>query len=493
MNQTTDINKQFELNIALSDLHLPAKPSQSTSYQNKAFELANRMNDTSKLIKAYICKGNYHWHQTEFQKLTKIQDTIYNLSRKTNNKTGLAAYYRLTGLQLIDEDKLKKAYSKLTEAKKLYTNAQNPKGKANTLHRIGIVYWRQGNYDSTLYYYNKAHEIFKRENYTYGIGEINRYKGIVYKRTGDYPKALDAFYQAEKYFTKTGMPNQVAEILGNIGNLHIKLKNYQRALEAFNKSLEKAQSEDNQKLIAYRFHSIGFTYFKMDNYNKADSCFNRALKIYNQIDFDLGKAELKLDMGKLYYKLEKYPLSIQHLKESINTFKKKNYQKGLSQVYQYLGKNECDLKNYPAALKYIQQAIKYNSIVKDAELKMELYQLLSDCHKNAGNFKEAYKTHVKFHNLQDSLSNIKTKEKIARIQNNYKTEKREQEIENLINEKKIESQRFQRNLLLVTFILLLIIAILIYNGYRNKKKNIKILQKVNREMKSAKERAEKAD
>ncbi|MGM0498559.1 MAG: sensor histidine kinase, partial [Bacteroidota bacterium] len=32
-----------------------------------------------------------------------------------------------------------------------------------------------------------------------------------------------------------------------------------------------------------------------------------------------------------------------------------------------------------------------------------------------------------------------------------------------------------------------------YNGYRNKKKNIKILQKVNREMKSAKERAEKAD
>ena len=98
-----------------------------------------------------------------------------------------------------------------------------------------------------------------------------------------------------------------------------------------------------------------------------------------------------------------------------------------------------------------------------------------------------------FHRLYDSLTNLKSKEKIARIQKNYETQKREQEIENLINEKKIENQKFQRNLLLITFILLLIVIILIYHGYRNKKIHLQKLQKANWEMKKAKEKAEKAD
>jgi signal transduction histidine kinase len=100
---------------------------------------------------------------------------------------------------------------------------------------------------------------------------------------------------------------------------------------------------------------------------------------------------------------------------------------------------------------------------------------------------------MNFHNIHDSLTNIKSKERIARIQSKYKTEKKEQEIENLIKEKKIENQKFQRNFLLVTFILLLIIAILVYIGYRNKKKHLKKLQETNKEMKEAKEKAEQAD
>ncbi len=493
LGQKTNLEKQFELNCSLSELLLPKNPYKAASYHKKAFDIANKMNDTSKLIKAYICKGKYNWYQTEHKKLSQIRDTIHKLSKIKNNESGLAAYYYLTGLQLIDEDKPKEAYNKLIKAKKLYTNSKNLKGKAYTLFRIGITYWRRNNYDSTLYYYDKAHKLFEQKNFTYGIGKTSRFKGIVYKRTGEYPKALDAFYKAEKYYTKTGLPNKVSGILGNIGYLHIKLKDYQSALKAFHKSLEQAQNEGNQKLIASRFHNIGFTYFKMGNYNKADSCFNKTLNLYKKIGFNLGIAEAKLDMGKLYYKLGKYSLSIQYLKESIDTFEKKNYQKGLAIAYQYLGKNEYDLDNYHSALKYVQKALKYNNIVKDAELEMELYQLLSVCHKNIGNFKEAYKSYKKFHKLQDSLSNIKSKEKIARIQSKYKTEQKEQEIENLRKEKKIETQRFQRNLLLVTFIMLFIIAILIYNSYHNKKKHLKKLQKANKEMKSAKEKAEKAD
>jgi signal transduction histidine kinase len=493
IENTTDIEKQYSINISLSDLYLPEDPSKSLSYQQEAFKIALKLKDTSKIINAYFREGKYYWYNLKFKRLKGIQDTIKYLSKKTENVNGLADFHRLEGLRLIDEDSLNKAYSHLKEATKLYNKNENFEAKAYTLLRAGITFWRKGNYDSTLHYYNKAKNIFEQLDLSYGLAKSERRIGIVHKRIGDYPKALDAFYKAEKLFMQTGMDRKVAEILGNIGDLHIKLKNYQRALKTFQRSLDYAEQEGNQKLCALRIHNIGHTYYKLNDYEKADSCLDKALENYEKIDFNIGKAEVCLDMGKLYHNQEKYKESNESLHNALTIFKSKMYKRGLAEVHFYMAKNDMKLKKYSKSLKNIKKGLKYNEQVRDAELEKDLFKLLAECQGNSGNYHEAYKAFMNFHNIHDSLTNIKSKERIARIQSKYKTEKKEQEIENLIKEKKIENQKFQRNFLLVTFILLLIIAILVYIGYRNKKKHLKKLQETNKEMKEAKEKAEQAD
>lgn len=493
LEKTTDIEKQYDIYLSLSDLYLQEIPPKSFSYQQEALKLASQLEDTSKIIEAYFRAGKYYWYNSKFKQLTELQDTIQHLSKKTGYLNGLAEFHRLEGLKLIDKDSLKKAYNQFHKAINLYNKTRTFEGEAYALLRTGIIFWRKGNYDSTLHYYNKAKNIFDQLNLTYGLARAERRIGIVYKRLGEYPKALEAFYRAEKLFMKTGMKHKVAEINGNIGNLHIKLKNYKQALNTFKKSLDYIKKQNDQRLYASRIHNIGHTYYKMKNYLKADSCLHNALDLYKSIDFPLGKAEVNLDMGKIYHNQKLYKQSNKYLYKALPIFKNKMYKRGIAEIYYYIAKNDLKLNNYSKSLKHIQKGLRYNDQAGVAELEMNLYKLLADCQSKSGNYYDAYQAFVIFHNLHDSVTNVKSKERVARIQSKYKIEKKEQEIENLIKEKKIENQRFQRNFLLVTFILLLIIAILIFIGYRNKKKHLKNLRETNKEIKEAKEKAEQAD
>jgi signal transduction histidine kinase len=493
VEKTKNIEDQYKLYISLSELYLSETPSKSFSYQQKALKIATQLRDTSKIVDAFFRIGKYYWYNLKFKKLSDIQDTIKFLSEKNGYDNGLAGFYRLEGLRLIDKDSLDQANNQLKKAIKLYNNAGNFEEKAHALLRTGIIFWRKGNYDSTLQYYSKAKNIFDQLHSTYGLAKTERRIGIVYKRIGDYPRALDAFYRAEKLFEQTGIEQKVAEILGNIGDLHIKLKNYKRALKTFNQSLDYAKKQNNKKLYAFRIHNIGHTYYKLNEFQKADSCFNEAYNLYEKLGFTLGKAEVNLDMGKLFHNRKMYERSNNSLSKALPTFNNKMYERGLAEVHFYMAKNYYELKEYSNALNNIKKGLNYNDQVRDAELEKELYKILAECQSNTGNFYEAYHALKNFHSLHDSLTNIKSKERIAKIQSKYQTEKKEREIENLIKEKKIENQKFQRNFLLVTFILVLIIAFLIYIGYRNKKKHLKKLQKTNEEMKEAKEKAEQAD
>jgi signal transduction histidine kinase len=479
--------------LDLAQIYKNRDPDKSYSYLQKAKKINERFINEELRLKAYSLQSYYYWAKVDTKKLAIYSDSIYSLAQATNNNNARGTYNYLNALYWIDADSLQLAEKYIVRARQLYKETNDLEGLGDCYFRAGIIKWREHSYDSALNYYSRAQKFYQRANNEYKEAKIKRYKGIVYKRMGDYPKALESYYESERQYQALDDKIQVAELLGSIGSLQLKIENYDRALQSFNRALNIFKEMGSKRAVGSQLHSLGNVYYEMDSLDKAEQFFKNALKIYEELDFIIGIGEVKKDLGILYYTYGNHNQSVSLLKEALEIFDKKNYINGRIYVNRYLIKNYVALDNYNRALNKVDQTLQLLDNAKNpAELK-SLYLETARIYAKIDNYKKAYVYYKKYHTLSDSLLNIHSKAKIAEIQTKYETAKKEKEIENLINEKKLESQRFQRNFFIIVFLLLLVLAILIFSSYQSKKKHVKELRKKNKELQKAKNRAVEAD
>ena len=146
---------------------------------------------------------------------------------------------------------------------------------ATSLHNIGIVYSKTGNYTEALDYYFKALVIRERElgiNHPSTASTYNNI-GIEYDTLGDYSKALEYYTKALNIRERVcGLEHpDTAASYSNIGVVHDELGNYSEALKNYFKALainEKKLGLEHPTTAA-SYNNIGNTYNELGNYAKS--------------------------------------------------------------------------------------------------------------------------------------------------------------------------------------------------------------------------------
>lgn len=491
--QTKELREKVVLNLKAADYSIAGSNEKTESFLEDALKQAQKLGDTVLIIDVLLEKTEWYWYRLDYDPFHGLLDTIRKWSGQTNYTVGKAGYHYLKGLFLIDRDQYDSARTELFTAHRLFETAQEMAGSGNVYQRIGVTYWRQEQYDSTLTYYYKALKAYDKADYSLGLAKINRYLGIVNNRLGNYSKALVSFYESERLYDDLELQNKVYELHGQIADIQMELENCSEALKLYNGMMEYFSKNKNMRNTGMSLQNIGNVYFQQQEYQKADSVYRIVMDIYRDINFQIGIAEVQLDLGKSFYQLRKHQMSETYLKRAEEVFEKKNYQRGSALVYYNLARNAHVDKRHKKAAKYARTALSFNEKVQDMSLMIQLYQLYSEIQLKLGDYEKAYDYLQRFQHLSDSLTDQTTREQIAKIHAEYETEKKENEIQTLLREKELESQRFQKNLLLIVFLLLLITLFYIYYSYRVKRKNIRALSEINTKLKEAKEKAEKAD
>ncbi len=156
----------------------------------------------------------------------------------------------------------------------------------------------------------------------------------------------------------------------------------------------------------------------------------------------------------------------------------------------YVAKNNLD-----KAIAFQEEALK---LAYETQSKAELtyaLEVLSESYYIKGNYKKAYDLLSKYFVEADSLLYQDNNEKMLELQAIYETEKKEQEIELLNKDKKIQalSLNKQKQVIIVIIaiaFLIIILAFVLYNRYRIKKQaNIRLVQR-NIEIEQQKEEIE---
>jgi tetratricopeptide (TPR) repeat protein len=338
------------------------------SMNNRALDLARRINFTKGLASVYNNRGLLYYYKTN-----------YPLALE-NWKKAMPYYVKLSKL-LLRKDALK-----------------GKKGMSSMYGNIGVIYNDRGDYPIALDYYLKSLKMDEELDDKKSVAATTSNIGLLYMNMRSFEKSLTYNFKALKLARQLGDSVTVANILGNIGGTYSEMQRFSKGLNYSLAALNLNEQAGNERLVANNLGNIGIIYSqqghaalmngnvkqaKSEFYPKALGYYLRALEICYRIDDKAGSIADLLNIGSDYSKQNKHALALTYL------------------------------------LKAQKTALETGSMRLNVTIEGRLYEV----YKNMGNANKALEHHEIYFALRDSLYAQEKQKEIVSKELNYSFDK----------------------------------------------------------------------
>lgn len=315
------------------------------------------------------------------------------------------------------------------------------------LKNLGRTYYNLGDFDRTIQYFINILRLQEERDDKPGLASAFNSLGYVYSEIGRPETALDYYQRSLLIKEQLNDSAVIASTLSNIGRVYINIGEPDKAFEYFARALAIDESINNQEGKYKSLNNIGLAYKSLQSYDSALYYFAEARKIIEIVENKYDKADVLNNISDVYVALGNYNRAIELYNEALNlgtsigaNIKIQETYRGLSDAY--------------AGLRYYQLALQY-------------YQRFSES--------------------RDSLYNEASSQQIARIETDYRIQKREKEIELLKKEAQIRNLNLEKNKAISYYlsgglVLFFVLVAVLYSKYQFKIRSNKILEKQNREI-----------
>ncbi|MBN4051590.1 tetratricopeptide repeat protein [bacterium AH-315-M05] len=379
------------------------------------------------------------------------------------------------------------ALNHYNKALKINNQLNDKKGIAASLSNIGIVYWSQGDYPKALKYYFKALKMDEELGNKKGIADRLGNIAGVYLAQGDYPKALEYFFKALKMKEELGAKSEIVITLGNIGVVYWNQSDYPKALEYYFKALKISEELDIKSHIAAHLGNIGIIYDDQGDYPKALEYYFKALKVSEELG---NKSHIATHLGNIgiVYRGqgEAHPNPSQ--REELFNKALEYYFKALKLAEEIGDKNQIALwlgnigslytkqKKYPKAESYLLQVLEVSTEIGALVLQKYHHQHLSALYEQTGKPIKALEHYKEYSIAKDSIYNEEKSKEIGKLEAGFEYDKK-LALEQAEHSKQaaVAASESKRQKVVIYAVsggmgLMLILAFLIFRGYRQKKK-----------------------
>ncbi|MFC2152897.1 tetratricopeptide repeat protein [Bacteroidota bacterium] len=379
---------------------------------------------------------------------------------------------------LSDYDKALKYYR---ESLKIYQELEDKDGIAYILLSIGIIYHYQDSYDKAIEYYQKSLIIYEELKDEDKIAYIANNTGMIYYVQSDYSKALEYYHKSLKICEKIGDKEGIADNLDQIGIIYSCQFDNNKALEYYQRALEINKEINDLRGQAQNLENIGIVYSDQGDYEKALEYYYIALKINKETYYEYEVSSNLINIANVFEKQKKYAKALEYFEEVVRVNEKNEDKYTISFVLGNLASIYNKLEKYNNAISYAKRSLNIAKGIEALELEKDAYDNLSDAYKGLNNFKKSLEYKDLYIQINDSVFNNKKTKAIAEMNTRYETEKKEKQIiqqqaelktSQLQTEKEKaekEKQQTQRNMFIVAFGLMIILALYVFRSYRQKK------------------------
>ncbi len=412
--------------------------------------------------------------------------------------------------------------------------------KVKTLNFLCQTFSDQRDYKKTITYAFQAISLARTVNYKRGLGEGywnlgygQSYDTYFNDKIVDYSEGLKNYFIAEKIFAELGNKKFLAKICYSIADNYEYESNFNKAIEYFIKSSGYAEESkmdsiffESKLRVAGIFISINdpekaLPYFKSTldlaisnrdtlhivsslkgmarlqyinkEYDNALQTNYNALKLSRNLKDSLKRGEIHRAIGSIFYERGKYEEALHHFLSAYAIYSKSKDRRIISDALSCIADVYFQKKKYSEALSYYKRSFDMSTAIGLPESIATAEQSMSATYEQTGDYKLALEYYKRAVIINDSILDFKKTKEITRNEMQYQFDKKEavkkaaQDIRDAVSSENLKHQKFIRNIFIAGFLLMLIFAFFILQGYQQKKKANKIISKQKREVELQKE------
>jgi serine phosphatase RsbU (regulator of sigma subunit) len=384
------------------------------------------------------------------QDITKVNEINVQLTKAESDSLKIQLWIKLSGMYSNSNTDSSLKYAK--KALELSETKNDKKLRAMSYHNIGVTYYYKGDYDIALDYMFKSLKISEEIDSKKEIGSAYNNIGNIYWMQGNLKEALDFYFKDLDISKKIGDEVNYAKTIGNIGIIYDDLGETDKALEYYNKGASLSEKLGDTDSYVNANINIGVVHQGLHNHKLAIEYFLKAKEISIEIKNKDALALSLINSGLSYTKLKEYEKAEKALNEAILVTKEIGSKNYLNYAYKYLSKLKYEMADYKSALENYSISVKY----------------------------------------KDSIFNEEKSKQITEMQAFFETEQKQKQIEiqNLkLTQQSLEIDRKQVVIYGITagFILMILLALISYRSYRQKKKSNEIILLQNKSLEQANE------
>ena len=296
----------------------------------------------------------------------------------------------------------------------------------------------------------------------YNLGRYNALKGKMEESIGLFKQAYDLAINQDR-------PLITGRIVGMIGYTYYTDQQYDNALQYIEKSLEFFEQIEYKRPYAISLSTIGSIHYQKEEDEIAKEYYLRALVIKEELkDSVIMTSDLK-NLSNIYQNIGEFDSALVFLSRALEIDEKTGVTRKLIGSYGDMAKLHIKLQNYDLALDFGNKALELSKEYNSYQQLRNSYEVLYRVYDEIGDKAKALDNYISYKTYSDSILNEVSRNKLIEEQEKYESAKKEQEIELLESENRLQKTR----IILVSIILgaSLLVSVLVFLKIVFKKRN----------------------
>lgn len=332
--------------------------------------------------------------------------------------------------------------------------------------------------DSILAIFQQNIKDAKKIGYEKGVADAYSCLGYAYSYQGKYEESRKYSLKAIRVFEKLNMQNRIASYYAGLGYT-MKYSNFEKAEDYMQKGMELAESNNFEDELKDIYNNYGVLKEINHQLDSALFYYEKGLKIKQKLNDSIGIPYSWSNIAGVYGLKGNFEKSREYFNKSLQKRIEWADSIGIAENFTQLGEVLVAEKKWNIASPFFHKSLFISTKKKYRNLTQYNYKILSDLFKKLNNTDSALYYFEQYSLVKDSIHSIEIKEKIAKLNIEYQTEKKEKEIlqqRTDLAEKELEIK--QKNLLFYGSLgLALLLGLLGYLLFNQQKLKTHQLQK----------------
>jgi len=177
----------------------------------------------------------------------------------------------------------------------------DPAVQARCLSKLGIIAWREGDYDAAKSAYEEAlARVGGDPRFVAEEAELSYGLGLVYRERGEYESARGLFERALVINREVGNRREEARVLSALGFIEFRVKDFEESIAQHNLALDIQRSIGDQSGLGGTLLSLAQTESALGDYFSAKKRLDRALEMHKSSDNKWWQAVVYGQLAALY-------------------------------------------------------------------------------------------------------------------------------------------------------------------------------------------------